>query len=248
MTICDVDKVATVLLYEGVLLYPYRPSALKNRQPFNFGVIAPGDHMQTECLAMGNAATTFDVRVRFLQLTPDSVEREVTGATTFAWPPLTGAVEISTTRYADDMIRLRVRIVNTSPGPDAMIATHTILRVSGGEFLSMIDPPAIYQALAGECKNIRTWPVLAGERGQHQTMLSSPIIVYDYPEIADESPGDLYDSTEIDEILSLRILTLTDDEQREIRESGERARGLLERTQSLAAEELMKLHGRMRSP
>ena len=57
---------------------------------------------------------------------------------------------------------------------------------------------------------------LAGPRGQHQIMLSSPIIVYDYPEIADESPGDLYDSTEIDEILSLRILTLSDDEQREI--------------------------------
>jgi hypothetical protein len=77
-------------------------------------------------------------------------------------------------------------------------------------------------------------------------MLSSPIIVYDYPEIADESPGDLYDSTEIDEILSLRILTLSDEEQREIRASDERGRALLERTQSLAAEQLMKLHGTMR--
>jgi hypothetical protein len=85
------------------------------------------------------------------------------------------------------VIRLRVRIVNTTPEPGhSMAATHTILRVSGGEFFSMIDPPEIYRALAAECKNIRTCPVLAGHRGQHQIMLSSPVIVYDYPEIADD--------------------------------------------------------------
>ena len=247
MTISDVEKVATTLLYEGYLLYPYRPSALKNRQPFNFGIVAPGEDMQTECLVDGSAETTFDVRVRFLQLMPEPVEREVTGATTFAWPPLSGAVEISTIRYADDVVRLRVRIVNTSTEPGHnLVATHTILRVSGGEFLSMIDPPEIYRKLAEDCKNIRTWPVLAGERGQHQTMLSSPIIVYDYPEIADESPGDLFDSTEIDEILSLRILTLTEEEQREVR-ANPKARELLERTQAMAAEQLMKLHGTIRN-
>lgn len=180
MTISDVDKVAKVLLYEGY------------RQPCHFGVVAPGDHMQTECVVMGDAATTFECTVRFLQLTPAPLEREVVGAGTFAWPSLTGAVDISTTRYADDVIRVRVRIVNTTPPPGhSMAATHTILRVDRGEFLSMIDPPAIYRALAGECHNIRTCPVLAGERGQHRIMLSSPIIVYDYPEIADESPEDI---------------------------------------------------------
>jgi hypothetical protein len=247
MTITDVDKVANVLLYEGYLLYPYRPSALKNRQPFNFGIVAPGEEMQTECIVEGDADTTYDVRVRFLQPTPQVVEREVAGPTRFAWPPLDGAVEVSTTRYADGMIKLRVRIVNLSTDPrHNMLATHTILRVSGGQFLSMIDPPEIYKALTESCRNVRTWPVLAGERGQRQIMLSSPIIVYDYPEIADESPGDLYDSTEIDEILSLRIMTLTDDEQREVRESDERGRALLERTQSLAAEQMMRMHGRIR--
>ena len=74
-------------------------------------------------------------------------------------------------------------------------------------------------------------------------MLSSPIILYDYPRIAPESAGDLFDGTEIDEILSLRIMTLTDDEKREIREGDERARLLLERTESLAAEQMMRLHG-----
>jgi len=79
-------------------------------------------------------------------------------------------------------------------------------------------------------------------------MLSSPIIVADYPEIAPESPGELFDGTEIDEILSLRILTLTDEEQREMTAADERARALLERTHGLAAEQLMRMHGTMRAP
>ena len=247
MTVTDVDKVANVLLYEGYLLYPYRASALKNRQPFNFGLIPPGQDMQTQCLVSGNAATTFDVRVRFLELTPDPVEREVAGPASFAWEALSGVVEVSTLRYADEILRLHVRIVNTTPeGGHTMAAVHTILRVSGGEFFSMIDPPDIYRATADACQNIRTWPVLAGPRGQRQIMLSSPIIVYDYPEVADESPGDLYDCLEIDEILSLRVLALSDEEQREIRESDEKGRALLERTQALAADQMMKLHGTMR--
>ena len=49
--------------------------------------------------------------------------------------------------------------------------------------------------------------MLVGEEGERDTMLSSPIILYDYPQIAPESPGSLFDGTEIDEILSLRILT-----------------------------------------
>ena len=96
---------------------------------------------------------------------------------------------------------------------------------------------------AAECRNVGTWPVLVGEDGARDTMLSSPIILYDYPRIAPESAGDLFDGTEIDEILSLRIMTLTDDEKREIRQTDERARLLLERTESLDAEQMMRLHG-----
>ena len=77
-------------------------------------------------------------------------------------------------------------------------------------------------------------------------MLSSPIILYDYPQIAAESAGDLFDSTEIDEILTLRIMTLSDDEKREIRSVDSRARELLERTETLPAEQFMKLHGAMK--
>ena len=77
-------------------------------------------------------------------------------------------------------------------------------------------------------------------------MLSSPIILYDYPQIAPESPGDLFDGTEIDEILALRILTMTDEEKREMRNTDDRARRILERTESLPMEHLAKLHGTLR--
>ena len=77
-------------------------------------------------------------------------------------------------------------------------------------------------------------------------MLSSPIILYDHPQIAPESAGNLFDSTEIDEILSLRILTLTDDEKREMRQSDDRAREILERTENMPEEQFMKLHGVLR--
>ena len=77
-------------------------------------------------------------------------------------------------------------------------------------------------------------------------MISSPIILYDYPQIAPESTGDLFDGTEIDEILSLRIMTLTDEEKKEIRRSDERARQILERTDNVPDEQLMKLHGVLR--
>jgi hypothetical protein len=79
-------------------------------------------------------------------------------------------------------------------------------------------------------------------------MLSSPIILYDYPQIAPESPGNLFDSTEIDEILSLRILTLTDEEKREMAGASEQARALLERTESLSPADWGRLHGALRRP
>ena len=96
----------------------------------------------------------------------------------------------------------------------SLVSAHTILTVEGGEFVSLLDPPENLKSVAAECQNIGTWPVLVGEEGDRGTMLSSPIILYDYPQIAPESPGSLFDGTEIDEILSLRILTMTDDEKR----------------------------------
>jgi hydrogenase maturation protease len=128
----------------------------------------------------------------------------------------------------------------------SLVSAHLVLGVRRGEFVSLLEPPAELQELAAQCQNVGVWPVLVGEQGQLDTLLASPIILYDYPQIAPESAGDLFDGTEIDEILSLRIMTLTDEEKNEIRQSDDRARQILERTDAMPAEQFMKLHGAMR--
>ena len=79
-------------------------------------------------------------------------------------------------------------------------------------------------------------------------MLSSPIILYDHPELAPESPGELYDGTEIDEILTLRTMALSDDEKAEARATDPRAAALLDRVDSMDPQVLARLHGTLRSP
>src|SRR5204862_7706221 len=113
-------------------------------------------------------------------------------------------------------------------------------------FVSLLEPPQAWQAAAAACRNVGTWPVLVGEEGQRDTMLSSPIILYDYPQVAPESPGDLFDGTEIDEILTLRILTLTDEEKRTAAALDDRVRSLLVRTEALDRGQLLGLHGTVR--
>jgi hypothetical protein len=304
-----VERIADALLYEGYLLYPYRPSAIKNRRRFNFGVIYPRDFgqahdelfcMQTECLATSNWRMAFDVRLRFLHLTAregwqEAVSREVIvpalrtddllvapAQAPFAFPanrsrgalydpwsqdtrgkrkeqePINGNIEIAARQVAERVFKITTRIVNLTPladGPGASldealkrspVSTHAILSARGGEFISLLDPPESLRDVAGSCRNIGTYPVLVGAEGERDTILSAPFILYDYPQIAPESAGDLFDGTEIDELLTLRILTLTDEEKREMRDGDERARRILERTEAMPAEQLMKLHGAVR--
>jgi hypothetical protein len=171
---------------------------------------------------------------------------------------LQGELTIAAAGVAPGVFRLTVRIDNVTPLADtesrkqseahwrAFASTHTILGVRGGAFISLIDPPAELKDAASACNNQGTWPVLAGEEGTTDTILSSPIILYDYPKIAPESPGDLFDATEIDEILTLRILAMTDEEKRDMAALDARARALLERTQALTAADMAKLHGTRR--
>ena len=77
-------------------------------------------------------------------------------------------------------------------------------------------------------------------------MLASPIILYDHPQIAPESAGEFCDSTEIDEMLALRIITMTEAEKLEMRQGDERGRQMLERTERLAPEHMARLHGALR--
>ena len=170
-----------------------------------------------------------------------------------------GMVEIKAIPISHQLYKLQVRVDNHTPwetgasqtGRDALlmrslVSAHTLLGVYDGEFISLLEPPDDLKDLARSCQNMGTWPVLVGAPGERDTMLSSPIILYDYPQIAPESAGDLFDGTEIDEILALRIMTMTEDEKREMRNTDARARQILERTESLPAEQLRKLHGTLR--
>jgi hypothetical protein len=349
-----VAKIAEAVLYEGYMLYPYRPSSVKNRQRWNFGVLCPRSYceqqqgseawmMQTECLVKTAASTQVIVKVRFLQLVQrsigklrapgqerhqerhkgvepefdlpefdfvdrlevdgrvyqpwqEAVERDhgcanlrpaslssapvllftfpagrqveylrdksglAVGVIVREWKTLDGSIQFDSELGLDGVIKVTARVRNLSyfdSGETAdretalmfsLVSVHTILGVEQGEFLSLLEPPPGTADLANRCKNVGTWPVLTGDRvgDGAETVLSSPIILYDYPQIAPESAGNLFDATEIDEILSLRILTLTDEEKREMRQSDERAREMLERTESMPEEQFMKLHGVLR--
>jgi hypothetical protein len=340
-----VERIANAVLYEGYLLYPYRSSAVKNRQRWNFGVIYPHSYsdrhggaepyqMETQCLALGGSLSELWVKVRCLRLVDrvvghlaepvielsedeepaiipaasiqvegcdyeswqEATECEMAlppvrfailaaGNTRrrFAFPatrtierirnargmvvglivrtqePLACWVETGIEKLPDGLFRISVRISNHTPfqanfDPEresalagSLISAHTILHLSGGEFVSLLEPPSQFQEAVAACRNTGTWPVLAGDVGQRDTLLSSPIILYDYPQVAPESPGDLFDGAEIDEILSLRILTLTDDEKIAMCRSDDRARKILERTEALPPEHFMKMHGVLRT-
>ncbi len=339
MSIEEIKEIANAVLYEGYLLYPYRRSAIKNRQRWTIGIVYPRDYreangniepciMQTECLVAGSADTSIDIYVRFLQLLLHRTARSVTASTPLetqnalthasSWSPmrnlasepweeglerevsvlnlslrsllkqpsflemnfpdeslseepidaatatiireqklLSGIVSIEAEALGKDLFKIRIQIENSTPGTDTLtsnavmphsfVSTHTILQVHQGSFISPLDPPDELKINAQGCQNLHTWPVLVGQEGEQNIMLSSPIILYDYPQIAPESPGSLFDGTEIDEILTLRIMTLTDEEKEEMRQGDERARKILERTESLSPEQLMKLHGVIRS-
>jgi hypothetical protein len=258
-----VEKIANAVLYEGYMLYPYTASSLKNQRRWNFGVLHPpggeASEMQTEVLVESDEEPAFQARVRFLwygagdEPEEQTIDIDVPGLRHVPLP-LGGAaaVEASLESVAKRLRKIAVRIRNeTMPmGEDAtrrsFLSTHTILTVRGGAFVSLMDPPTEYREAAKACRNVGTWPVLAGAEGERHTMLSSPIILYDYPQVAPESPGDLFDGSEIDEILTLRILTLSEQEKAEIRSGGARAREVLDRTEALPPEHILKLHGAVR--
>jgi hypothetical protein len=155
-------------------------------------------------------------------------------------------------------VRLRVLLANSSawtpaPGADrasaarhSLVAAHLVMAVSDGSFLSMLEPPEWARPAAQDCVNEHIWPVLVGVGDRDDVVLSSPIILYDHPQIAPESPGELYDSTEIDEILTLRTQALTDAEKREARGTDDRAAAVLDRVDDMPPEVLDRLHGTIR--
>ena len=171
------------------------------------------------------------------------------------WQALEGRVEMKSERLRPGLWRLSVRIENTAAwaGEDrpatlrrSLCSTHAVLRARDGAFVSLTDPPKGLRAEAQACVHDGAWPILVGEEGRRDTLLASPIILEDHPKIAPESPGDLFDGGEIDQMLVLNILSLTDEEKREMASSDPKARAILERTEALSPQELMRLNGAIR--
>jgi hypothetical protein len=169
-----------------------------------------------------------------------------------------GRLAISTDRRPgpSEVTKVRVRLENVTAWHDpgatrdevmrrSMVGAHLLVSVEGGRFLSVVDPPEWAEPHAEACQQVGLWPVLVGD--SDDVVLASPIILEERPRIAPESPGDLYDGLEIDEILSLRTLTLTDDEKAEARATDPRAAALIDRVDSMPAEVLGRLHGAIRS-
>jgi hypothetical protein len=175
------------------------------------------------------------------------------------WAGLDGVVRLHAERVAGpyQALKLSLRVENSTTPPAefrtrpdglrfALIAAHSLTGVPGATFLSMTDGPEWAAGEIAACENVGTWPVLAGPADCSDLMLSSPVILYDHPEIAAESAGDLFDATEIDEILTLRTLTLTDAEKRQARATDSRAAELMDRLDDMPPEMLDKMHGAIR--
>jgi hypothetical protein len=326
-----VEKIAAAILYEGYILYPYRATAIKNRQRWNFGtlyprvyaeaqrpeepyrliaecLVAPASKMSSGLDAMLDAAR-LDLRCSFLQLVRQqqyilaqrSEDQHALTDPSLAWDeavertsehghlrlkqlitsPLSLTVQmeaavlpqgrrsdvaanlqieitISAQVLAEGACKLRLTVQNLSQPPRgavakrdealpfSLVSAHLLLGITGGEFVSLLDPQPAYREGAATCSNVGVFPVLAGVDPDRSLVLCSPIILYDYPQIAPESAGDFFDGTEMDEMLTLRVLTLTDDEKQEMRNGDPRARKILERTEALTPEAMLKAHGIVR--
>ncbi len=153
-----------------------------------------------------------------------------------------------------DRVSVTVRNTGTSAATKeeaiatSLIGTHVIGEAVGGEFVSLLEPPDAAEAAASQCRQHRCWPVLAGPPGDNDLLLISPIILYDHPEVAEQSEGALYDSTEIDEILTLRVMTMTDAEKAQARATDPLAAQIIDRCDNMSPEAMQRLHGVLRDP
>ncbi len=184
----------------------------------------------------------------------------VVGRLVRTWSPVSVGVVTTVAHpespYAVSTVAVRVenRTPRTGdPGPDrpawlrrSLVAAHQVLEVDGGRFLSLLDPPEWARGLAAACANDGVFPVLGPPQGQDTVMLASPIILYDHAELAPQSATAFFDALEVDELLSLRTMTLSEQEKREVRGTDPRTAALLEQVDSMPDDLWDRLHGTVR--
>jgi hypothetical protein len=260
------ERLLDTLLYEGYALYPYTPGATKNATPTPFGIVYPRayaaglpstfDHLRLECEAVPGAGAELHAEVRFL--TPVG-ERHQARARRLALPPVPFGEEAVREFSVDGLsLRMRVRsgdgrarmcvhnLTDAPAGLDrggalrrSLISTHPVLRISDGRFVS---------ALESDARSVNTWAVLASP--EDDVMVGAAIILPDHPQLAPESLGSLFDSTEIEEALLLHVHALSDEERAEIERQDPAVSDMVARAATTTPEQILALHGRltMRDP
>ncbi|MGH3493734.1 MAG: hypothetical protein ACRDQ1_10910, partial [Sciscionella sp.] len=263
------------LLWEGYALYPYTPGATKNSTPTPFGIVYPSvyaaalptthDQLDLRCVLQAPADAVLSGDVRFLASTGERHEAQdhrivvqgvMVGALTHepAVKPATvsgvdgcvlqvevalGAEPISRGEYE---VTLRVQnLTLVSSGLDragalrrSLISTHPIMRVAGGRFVSSLERP---------CASVNTFAVLASPTDD--AVVGAAIVLPDHPQIAPESRGGLFDSTEIEEALLLHVQALSDAEREEIERRDPVVKAMINRAAAATPEEIAALHGRV---
>jgi hypothetical protein len=270
------EQLVDSLLFEGYALYPYTPGATKNATPTPFGIVYPAtyaatltstfDHLELRCVleAPPDAALAGEIRflaaggdrhqavehridlagkmVGALDAAPIELEKRIAGDGEIE---LVVGVSLQSRPLRDGTFEVMLRIENRTECPAgldragaltySLLSTHPIARVSGGRFISPLER---------RCNSINTEPVLA--TSTDDAVVGAAIVLPDHPQIAPESRGGLFDSTEIEEALLLHVQVLTDDERADIEAQGDPTlTEMINRASAATSEDIMALHGRV---
>jgi hypothetical protein len=270
------EQLVDSLLFEGYALYPYTPGATKNSTPTPFGIVYPPvyaetltstfDHLELRCVleAPPDAALAAEVRflaaggdrhqaveqridlsgkmVGALEDAPIELEKRIAGEGEIE---LVIGVSLTTRPLRDGSFEVTVRVENRTECPTgldrakaltySLLSTHPIVRVSGGRFISPLERMST---------SSNTYPVLA--TSNDDAVIGATIVLPDHPQIAPESRGGLFDSTEIEEALLLHVQVLTDDERADIEAQGDPTLlEMIHRASAATSEDIMALHGRV---
>jgi hypothetical protein len=259
--VSHLDELVETLLWEGHALYPYTPSATKNSTPTPFGIVYPPayaagsphtfDRVKLQCIATGT--DSFSATVHFLQAADERRIELTAEPVDFEFAALRGSAALRADDYGG-LVRVTVEVRNTTEVPEgltrtealafSLLSTHVVVRCgTGGRFMSPISPPEEAATAVLTCNNVNIFPVLATPADD--AVLGAAIMLGDHPQIAPESRGGLFDSTEIEEALLLHVLALSDGEREEIAGADPAVRAMIERAVSATPEDIIALHGRV---
>lgn len=168
-----------------------------------------------------------------------------------------GKITLKTEKLDENLFKLTFKIENLAENtsfknlsreeilPFSFVSAHTVFEIENGEFISVIEPLKEFKDYSQMLDNINCFPVLVGDKNLRNCVLSAPIILYDFPETAENSFDNFFDGLEIDELMVMNLLALTDKEKEEIKNTDAKTRKILEKIEKVSAEDLLKLHAKM---